>query len=882
MKSWQTEQKVSGMDNFAMIKSEVDCNKAFFNFGKDVYVQKWIVSEPVEVKYSSFANFDGFQEQDECLPLLFGETPCGKDLSNLAWSFYHEDTTFLTHLGGINDETLLISTAFCVVSEKRSRATVHLYSKGNLKIWQNGALVYMGKNNIKNMDDTFIIEISEGRNYFFVEKLALSISIKILEYNRDVAIMSKYLSEEFICFYEKDLNIVVEAYVVEKPKFMVIVLPRDVSSKRERNFFLKISKDDLQLANIVAVLGRKIEISLGVGAYGRLRIDAFTSDGILKGSDCIYVGDPEQQILTYRERLENNLKLSPQEKNDLLCLLNEVQDIYTLQESTLYESRMTCFEDVRAFIDSVDYLDKTLSASEQGQPCEHDKRKGLIVNSYHSSLDDNLQYYYAYIPPYYDSCKKYRVLVLLKFLYKKVQLPGFLFNGLKDVAPEYDVIILSPFGRGVNRYEVAGEVDLLEAINDLTERYNIDKRQIHLAGFSMGGGACWNLAQKFPHLFRGIITFSSNLNPRFNVNLGNTNIVYISGTLDKMFDHEGNHKKIRTFLTNESGTHGYSNFLEDTSHFSLITIYHDIRMMDWVTNLKNKEIPESIHFMTDNLLYNTSYWLCIEDVLDPSQVAEVKADIYKDKIIVRSNNIKTFSIQSEILSRCRIRSISVNGRVILIENAKHDRLYIQAENDPHICNGLPLAGHNRCMAGIVEIYYDRLSIVACTPTKERDAKFVNKMSRSFSRPVYYENFRERYAEIPVYTNFSPLPEKAYRGNLLIIGEEHDDLVRDIINKGNVKKKVARLKQITKEEPFLLLFKLPSIYREGKLIVLFLYYNLDGMNFKGLALLRAKFSPPFTDSKELLANDAVLLTDGGVYGIQFNSSWDIIGFTKFQE
>ena len=42
--------------------------------------------------------------------------------------------------------------------------------------------------------------------------------------------------------------------------------------------------------------------------------------------------------------------------------------------------------------------------------------------------------------------------------------------------------------------QLAGEVDVLEALADARSRYRVDGRRISVRGFSMGGAACWQFA----------------------------------------------------------------------------------------------------------------------------------------------------------------------------------------------------------------------------------------------------------------------------------------------------------------------------------------------------------------------------------------------------
>ena len=55
-----------------------------------------------------------------------------------------------------------------------------------------------------------------------------------------------------------------------------------------------------------------------------------------------------------------------------------------------------------------------------------------------------------------------------------------------EIHPD-NAIVLHPFGRYCNGFKFAGEVDVLEAIESVKARYQIDPERIVLCGFSMGG-----------------------------------------------------------------------------------------------------------------------------------------------------------------------------------------------------------------------------------------------------------------------------------------------------------------------------------------------------------------------------------------------------------
>jgi acetyl esterase/lipase len=123
---------------------------------------------------------------------------------------------------------------------------------------------------------------------------------------------------------------------------------------------------------------------------------------------------------------------------------------------------------------------------------------GLVVRGYVSKIDGSVQPYGLVVP---ESCAapglghgrldvwfhgRGEVLSEVNFLADRLHNAG-LFTPA-------DTIVLHPYGRYCNAFKFAGEVDVLEAIDDVRRHYRIDDDRISVRGFSMGGAACWQFA----------------------------------------------------------------------------------------------------------------------------------------------------------------------------------------------------------------------------------------------------------------------------------------------------------------------------------------------------------------------------------------------------
>lgn len=127
---------------------------------------------------------------------------------------------------------------------------------------------------------------------------------------------------------------------------------------------------------------------------------------------------------------------------------------------------------------------------------------GLVVHAYTSKIDGSIQPYGLVVPDAYrpdgDGLSRLDVwfhgrgetLSELNFIDQRLRQKG-------EFTPP-NTFVLHPYGRYCNANKLAGEVDLLEALDDVRRRYRIDPDRISVRGFSMGGAACWQFAVHYP------------------------------------------------------------------------------------------------------------------------------------------------------------------------------------------------------------------------------------------------------------------------------------------------------------------------------------------------------------------------------------------------
>ncbi|MEK6233142.1 MAG: prolyl oligopeptidase family serine peptidase, partial [Planctomycetales bacterium] len=131
--------------------------------------------------------------------------------------------------------------------------------------------------------------------------------------------------------------------------------------------------------------------------------------------------------------------------------------------------------------------------------------KGLVVRGFRSRIDQTPQPYGLVIPDSYqgDGKADYRMDVWLHGRGERSSESVFIAGRMTSpgrFTPK-DTIVLHPYGRYSNAFKVAGEIDVLEAVEHVKRGYRIDEDRVSMRGFSMGGAGCWQFAVHYADRF---------------------------------------------------------------------------------------------------------------------------------------------------------------------------------------------------------------------------------------------------------------------------------------------------------------------------------------------------------------------------------------------
>ncbi|OYW13714.1 MAG: hypothetical protein B7Z55_16400, partial [Planctomycetales bacterium 12-60-4] len=298
----------------------------------------------------------------------------------------------------------------------------------------------------------------------------------------------------------------------------------------------------------------------------------------------------------------------------------------------------------------------------------------LLAGGYRSRIDGSIQPYGLVVPAGWkaDPSKPVRLDVWLHGRGEKVSEVAFLYQRMHQ-AGEFsppNTLALHPYGRYCNAFKFAGEIDVLEAIENVKQLYPIDDARIAIRGFSMGGAGCWQLAVHYPQLWAAAnpgAGFSETLEflrifqkedfkptdyqrkllhwydcPDWTNNLRNVPTVAYSGEIDNQKQAadvmEAAYKLRGMQLPHVIGP--------QTAHKILDTSKPIIQQqLDVALDAGRSTVPKTIDLTTFTLRYHELAWLSIEGLEKHWDEAIVHAELGKQKLQIQSKNISRIKLQ---------------------------------------------------------------------------------------------------------------------------------------------------------------------------------------------------------------------------------------------
>jgi pimeloyl-ACP methyl ester carboxylesterase len=309
--------------------------------------------------------------------------------------------------------------------------------------------------------------------------------------------------------------------------------------------------------------------------------------------------------------------------------------------------------------------------------------KGSVARAMRSRVDGTPQPYRVIIPASYDPAKSAPLYIYLHGRGDTDLGLGWV-GGTSDRpangeappragSPEY--IQVQIFGRANVSFRWSAETDVLDAIDSIKKRYNIDADRIVMAGFSMGGAGSWQLGLKMPDLFCGLEIDAGVLGNRHNldgltpvqraananygividhaINIVDLPLVGYAGQNDAQlaastsireqlaaegypFEQTGplqwkakNNPALYLAIPNQ----GHSHATGETARM--------VREFTAAAFARGRVVPDHIHFVTYTTRYNHDYWVTVDGLEQQYYRASVDAtrDATKTKFVITTTNV---------------------------------------------------------------------------------------------------------------------------------------------------------------------------------------------------------------------------------------------------
>ena len=246
-----------------------------------------------------------------------------------------------------------------------------------------------------------------------------------------------------------------------------------------------------------------------------------------------------------------------------------------------------------------------------------------------------MQPYFAYIPEAYpQSTEKWPLILYFHGLNNYIWEPFGLTLGLEQQLEQRGYLFASLLGRGDLYFEGRGELDPLEVIADMKQRYRIDEDRIYLLGHSHGAQGVMNVSMRNPDLFAGVVSAQISGSPDVFENLRYVPSVHIAGAADPIDNGDGARNRYTQLSSLGYDTQLYiyaAKTHENSSIYDTIT-----QIFDLYDRSRRPKNPATVIYTRAGgdlneplgLLHNRAYWVSGLAAADPALDMHVEAESF--------------------------------------------------------------------------------------------------------------------------------------------------------------------------------------------------------------------------------------------------------------
>lgn len=421
-------------------------------------------------------------------------------------------------------------------------------------------------------------------------------------------------------------------------------------------------------------------------------------------------------------------------------------------------------------------------------------KSGPQILSFHSDVDDTEQPYACYIPKGFNPKKEYPLVVMLHGAGSNHRLGLRRVFGKSNALGESDIeaslnfpiwkdvnyIVVSTNARGTMGYQGVAEKDVWDMIADIKKRSTIDTNRMYLTGLSMGGGGTLWLGLTRADTWAAIAPVcpappSEAISYLDNV-LG-LPIHFFQGGADPVVKPEGTREWVEK--CKKAGAKVTYQEYPGVSHDSWVNAYRDEFVFTWFSKFKRNPFPKRVKLSTDQLKYNSAYWVKLTDK-ESAKKATIDA-FFKDKnrLEITTVNVRAFALDivghPDFKKKSQL-SINVDGQNLSIFALNNGQSLVK-KGEKWVIEKTPVlkSQKNSFTEGpMTEVASDRHIYVygtADNPSKDELAKRMKIAEQAADWSYYRGDFMGRVMVFPrVLADKEVRMSDTERSNLVLFGD----------------------------------------------------------------------------------------------------------------
>lgn len=627
---------------------------------------------------------------------------------------------------GILSENVVIYVFFKIICDKREKAVIKSVFTAPCKLWLNGKPI-AAANTIFN--ETLFCELQAGENLIVFESTRFDdmkgMSFCVKNYEKEMQPKYSSFLYKTYQFAAEEVRLVDDGDDPDKNRKQIYVFPRDVVHlDMDREIAVKITDcvDNLPLDTFhckfydtFTIDGRKYSGQISYRKLNGIKITAYYyhKNGVQYSvSNYLITKNPQAQIKEVGDKAYKMIADG----------IVPIESIPYFQRHLEYTQRDYMAHNWRHFFKSALQLQTYITLIEKNRNADLSKATsdGIIDKIYYSKLDEKPECILYTLPKNYDEKKKYPLVITI----------GVYDTGKNCILLQRyhkeEVIFADISPKGITMGSYIGEAALLESIDWLKQNLSVEEDRIYLTGFSNGGICTWNLAQKYPHLFAGIIPIGGMVDYQYINNIRNMAALVFYDCDDTVKNTYN--KTINRYLSQNKKITKVP--LYGLSHSDLINLLAKEDSMDYILQYKRLLYPDEIIYTTKTHRHSRAYWISGIEITKGKKFCKIKAAIVNNEIHINTTNCKAFCVEIPPQMDKTNIPIYING-VLIVQAENQDYLFFRKSGIGwKQAAGSSSMVDKRKGTGLLDVFYYPLTVVI----PEDADSFTKNSAETFSSP----------------------------------------------------------------------------------------------------------------------------------------------------